>query len=561
MFFKSFIQSIFLSLIVILLVCCGDNEENAPREIKVKARKNIDIKQELEKELQTFLKNPDATFFNLPADDSVIVLPFLQKLYTGSNPIPIWLTGNNFTPIGDTLFNLLKNARYYGLIPADYHVGIIDSLVEHVLDVKDSTYNVSGLARAELLLSDAYLKFGAHLNKGRFNPDTMILEWNPAKLDSAWLTVLKKGIQFNKLRWALDSLEPDHEGFILLQKEFRKYLVKMDTVKWDSIQFTNISDTAQFLKSLVNRLTITGDYDSTVKGNDSVKLAKALKHFQKRMNLDPDGKIGKFTRLGLMLSKETTIRQMEMALERWRWEPTRMPKIYFKVNIPTAMLTVYEKDTLVLKSRVVVGKPETQTPELASKLNYMIVYPYWNVPFKIATEEILPAVQRDTSYLRKKNFEVIGTGGKILDPHKIKWKNITKGNMYFMFRQRIGGDNSLGILKFNFNNKYGVYMHDTNSKRYFQGFYRYQSHGCIRLEKFFDVAKFIIRDDSLRYRPDSLLEYFLKQEQKKITIRKPLPIFVRYYSAEVDSAGKLQLYVDIYRRDEKLMRMAYKERK
>jgi murein L,D-transpeptidase YcbB/YkuD len=291
-------------------------------------------------------------------------------------------------------------------------------------------------------------------------------------------------------------------------------------------------------------------------------LAEGIKSFQKKMNLDPDGKLGKQTRRALANNKETDIRQMEMALERWRWEPKEYPKKYFWVNIPSCDLHVFEwdkkkkKDTLVLLSNVVVGKPENQTPVLKSKINYMIIYPYWKVPYSIAWKEILPAVQADTSYLRRKGFEVIGAHGVPVDTRKIKWKKYNKDNLPYSFRQVIGEDNSLGVLKFNFNSRFGVYMHDTNSKKYFKTFYRWQSHGCIRLEKYYEAARFIIRDDTLKLPYDTLDKWLATPEQQKINLRKPMPIFVKYFSTIADSTG-LHRYIDVYRKDEQMWRMLY----
>lgn len=111
-------------------------------------------------------------------------------------------------------------------------------------------------------------------------------------------------------------------------------------------------------------------------------------------------------------------------------------------------------------------------------------------------------------------------------------------------------------MKFNFNNPFGVYLHDTNSKRYFKTNNRAQSHGCIRLEKFSELADFLIRDDSLHYTHDSLQVYFAKQEQRKIRLKKPLPIYTRYYTAQADSTG-LKLYIDVYRKDEEMMKLIY----
>ena len=154
--------------------------------------------------------------------------------------------------------------------------------------------------------------------------------------------------------------------------------------------------------------------------------------------MEPDGKIGKLTRQAFQYNREKVLRQMEMAIERWKWEPDSMPVKYFWINIPSFQLTVMEEDTIVMESNIVCGKPETQTPLLSSKLNFMTIYPYWNVPYSIASKEILPAVQRDTAYLRKKNMEVINSKNEVLDPSKIKWKRYNAKNLPYKFRQRIG---------------------------------------------------------------------------------------------------------------------------
>ena len=188
----------------------------------------------------------------------------------------------------------------------------------------------------------------------------------------------------------------------------------------------------------------------------------------------------------------------------------------------------------------------------------MLIYPYWNVPYSIAWKEILPMVQKDTSYLRRKGFECVDYKGRVMDISKMKWKKYSKDYLPFKFRQRIGGDNSLGICKFNFHNKYGIYMHDTNSKKYFKTFYRYQRHGCIRLEEFIKTAKFLIRDDTLRIPYDTLMDYFLTTTQRQISIRKPVPIYIKYYTVRADDSTGLHMYIDIYKRDEKMMQLLYK---
>jgi len=528
---------------------------------KVEVKKPQDVNGEVLKIISSTYSNIKNDTLLIINNDTLITFSFFDKLKSKTELL--FSDKGKLSPLGDTIYSIIKNARNYGLYKNDYHFNSLQNLTSNFFDKKNGVYNASAIANAEVLLTDAYLKFGAHLNKGRFSSDTIMLEWNPKKLDTNWVTTLKKGLQTKNIASAFDSLEPKHQGYHFLKQALINYINENEKINWDSISFK--TDSANAIQHLKERLINTGFYIDTLKINDSLKLSKAIKLFQQQFNLEPDGKLGKYTKQALAMDKETTIRQMEMALEHWRWEPTKYPEKYAIVNIPSAEINVWEwdkkhkEDTLVLNSKVVVGKPENQTPTLKSKINYMMIYPYWSVPYSIAWKEILPMVQRDTNYIHKKNFEVINSKGEVVtNLGKLNWKRFNKEYLPVKFRQRVGNENSLGICKFNFNNKYGVYLHDTNSKRYFKTFYRYQSHGCMRLEKFVDLARFLIREDTLKLPYDTLNAYFARPIQKQVNLRKPLQLYVRYYTAHVDNKNKLQKYIDIYRKNESMIKMVYK---
>jgi murein L,D-transpeptidase YcbB/YkuD len=550
---------------VLFLFSCNNEEEKKKEPVKnIVIKKPEDVNKTTLESYKEILKKAVNDSLLVYDSDTLEAVEFFGNIKPQKDVI--FFEKGKLTPLGDSVYYFAKNARYYGLYPQDYHARKLDTLLPKTFDKTSGSYFSEYIAHAEVLLTDAYLKMGAHLNKGRFNPDTALLEWRPEKLDTNWLSILRYGLDNNCIRRCFDSLEPQHEGYKFLKYAFHKYINENETRNWDSISFFNIKDTTVFLQQLKDRLIATGDYNDSLKVNDSLKLAKALKKFQKKMNLDPDGKMGKYTKQALQLSKEQTIRQMEMALERWRWEPKKYPEKYAMVNIPSANIRVFEwwkkkkQDTLVLLSNVVVGKPETPTPLLQSKINYITIYPYWNVPFKIAWEEILPAVKRDTNYLHRKNFEVIGGNGQVItNIGKLPWKKYNKEYLPIRFRQRIGDDNSLGVCKFNFNNKYGVYLHDTNSKRYFKTFYRYQSHGCIRLDKYYAMLRFVMREDTLKTPYDTLNEWLKRPIQQKLTPKKPIPIYVRYYTAQTDSEMNLRFFVDVYRRDEYMIKKLYRK--
>jgi murein L,D-transpeptidase YcbB/YkuD len=466
----------------------------------------------------------------------------------------LWFNQTEFNSKGDSLFKLIEKSNYYGLIPTQYHFSEIKHHLHLIHSTKDSI-NVTSLVKADLFLSDAYFLMGAHLNKGRFYADSLLLQTNFNNLDKGWDSILISGYHSGNLKAALDSLEPKFYNYQMLKKELATILNNVTLFQLDSIPFVNEKDSTikhLIIKSLIKQ----GFYDTLSNSNDSIKLVKAINKFQKKWFIEPDGKSGKYTKQAFSYNREKIIKQICMSMERWRWE-NKFPDKYAFINIPAFWLTVFEKDTVVMQSAIVCGKPDHQTPILKSKIDHMLIYPYWNVPISIATKEILPAVQRDSSYIRRKNFEVLGAKDNILDYTKISWKKYTEHYLPVRFRQRIGEENSLGVVKFNFNNPFGVYLHDTNSKRYFKTSNRSQSHGCIRLEKFEEFADFLIRDDSLHYTPDSLKVYFARKQQHILKLKKPLPIYVRYYTAQADSTG-LKLYIDIYRKDEDMMKLIYK---
>jgi murein L,D-transpeptidase YcbB/YkuD len=149
---------------------------------------------------------------------------------------------------------------------------------------------------------------------------------------------------------------------------------------------------------------------------------------------------------------------------------------------------------------------------------------------------------------------------RIIITSPINWNKYSKNNFPFYLRQRIGEDNSLGVLKFNFNNKYGIYLHDTNNHELFKKQNRALSHGCVRLEKYEEFARFLIRDDSKNYPVDSLNVDLLKEQQKYAYLKRPIPIYINYFTAEVDCNNELFYFIDVYKRDEEMIKVLYKHK-
>ena len=141
----------------------------------------------------------------------------------------------------------------------------------------------------------------------------------------------------------------------------------------------------------------------------------------------------------------------------------------------------------------VVGRKKNPTPTIASYITNIVTFPFWNVPFSIASKELLPKVQKDESYLERNNFEVVDGKGNAIDDSDLNWDSYTEKNFPYFFRESTGPNNSLGVLKFNLGNPFSIYLHDTNSKSGFAKDSRFLSHGCVRLEKPIELADLLTR--------------------------------------------------------------------
>jgi murein L,D-transpeptidase YcbB/YkuD len=545
-------------LLVFCLSSCNRCSTEKPRVdlVESPADVQVHVEEQIANQLQVKNGQPPSSLHISTTD--ILATSHVLAVYEKEKNSVQWSARGQLNANADTLLKILHQARDYGLIAKDYHVLVIDSLLRTALDAKTKKTNAVNLAQADILLTDAFFVFATHLNKGRLRADTILPAFKITEVKKNLDSLYTLARQKRNFRACFDSLEPHNEQYHLLKAQLQKFRMQWEQHPWETLLPIE-KDTVAFYRSLKHLLIQTRDYDSTVKGNDSVKISKALKVFQKRYDLDTDGKLGKNTMRILHMTTEQRIRQIEVNMERLRMEPDHYPKRYLWVNIPQFEMKVMNDDTLFMNSRVVVGLPEKQTPLLESKIQYIMLYPYWNVPNSIATKEILPVLKRDTSYLRKKNFDVLDWHGNVVDPATINWKNYTEKHLPYRFRQREGEDNSLGIMKFNFTNKFGVYLHDTNSKKYFKRDVRALSHGCMRLENYMDLAKYLIRDDSVKYPVDSLLTDILKQQQKQVNLKKPLPIFTKYFSAVVDEEGTLKLFMDVYRRDELTERVLYRD--
>ena len=278
---------------------------------------------------------------------------------------------------------------------------------------------------------------------------------------------------------------------------------------------------------------------------DTTAFKKAIGKYQAAKKLKVTGRINENTVKSLNDTDWERFKRIAISLDKYKLMPDTVPPIYVWVNLPSYHLKVIECDTLVMDSRVIVGAVKTRTPELHSEISNFITYPQWTVPFSIVFKEMLPAIQKDVAYLEKQNLIVVDKNDSVLDPEKIDWSKLSKKKFPYLIKQREGDDNSLGVLKFNFRNKYAVYMHDTNARWMFQKSLRALSHGCVRVQDWRGLAHFLVRNDTVKYSLDTLASWIVREEKHVVSGFKKVPLFIKYFTCE-GAYGKVKFYDDIY---------------
>jgi murein L,D-transpeptidase YcbB/YkuD len=282
---------------------------------------------------------------------------------------------------------------------------------------------------------------------------------------------------------------------------------------------------------------------------DDDAFETAVMRFQEDHALKPDGVLGQYTRMLLAESNQHAIDRTILSLERWRWRSV-FPDRYVWVNIPEYLLRIYYNDTLYSEHRVVVGKPDHKTPQLTSKIRAVVAMPFWTQPQSIASKEFLPAIQANANYAARNHYKVY-RGEKEIDPKTINWKKYKESNFPFRIKQDPGDDNALGLVKFEFNNKFGVYIHDTPSKAFFNRDVRAYSHGCVRCDEPDSLAHILLRwDPKQKITPDSLDTLIAHQTHTTIALYKPVTIQIDYITVTTNAKGFLLVHPDVYLRDE-----------
>jgi murein L,D-transpeptidase YcbB/YkuD len=479
----------------------------------------------------------------------------MVRYYVEGNGRPLWI-GTGLMP---GFIALLRGAEDHGLQPSDYPVDYLESL----LDASAKT-DVKGHSLIEQLFSAHFLKFAADLKTGRLLPNKVDpgLYWKEKRVDL--VGALQTLDQIRDVPRFVEFWQPQIPEYLALKGALQTYRKLSAAGGWavvppGEVLKPGMSDAR--VPVVRRRLAATdgavvsspGSADGETLYDES--LIEAVKHFQKRHGLEPDGVIGQNTLLQLNIPVNARIRQIIANMERWRWMPERLGDHYIMVNIAGFELKRVRNDRVEEKMRVVVGLPYHRTPIFSETMKYLEINPYWNVPHSIAIREELPKLQSDPAELATAGFEAV-SGDKVIDVRSVDWRQYSTANFPFRLRQKPGPRNALGRVKFMFPNRFNVYLHDTPSRTLFARAKRAFSHGCIRVARPIDLAEQVLAQNSgwARARIEQVLA---TGERTIVNLDQPLRVHITYATAWDDANGRVHFAADIYQRDEALQRALF----
>lgn len=547
-----------ISLLSVLIISCKSKHSASQKQIVEDPAKMDDkVNENITAVLQYAIENNGKINDSIKLNTTVIVDSFYQK----NNYENIWSKNEAWQPLADSLYNFIEASETYGLFPADYHYK--DLKILRLSIAKDSLIrkDANVWTKAELMLSDAFMQIAKHLKQGRLLPDSISLSSDTTMLNEFFIKNLNAVVENKSLSAFFNSLEPKHKAYTELKNGIKKFVDTMDRRFYTYVIYP-YKDSLAFIKKLQKRLKESGYLNAEINNADSTQLASAVKSFQKYRGIKADGKINSALIKILNTSDAERFKRIAINLDRYKQLPVSLPVKYVWVNLPAYYLRVYDNDTIVLESKTIVGKPATRTPKLNSEITNMITYPKWTIPNSIIKKDIIPQMKKNPGYLAHKGFSLVDLKGESVDPYSVNWQKYTKGIPYKVV-QGSGDDNALGIFKFNFDNPYNVYLHDTNQRYLFKNAARDLSHGCVRVQDWEKLAFYIAQNDSmnlkegsiLSYTTDSLKTWIANKVKKTVIVRNRIPLFIRYFTCEAKN-GKIIFYDDIYGED-KLLREKY----
>ncbi len=537
---------------------------------------------------------------SLVCQDQLIYMDTLRNYYKARNYKPLWwdaLTGDSasWADLELTFAHSVSHGmdhRYYQLPFVHFHKGAIDSM-------QSTAKAYRRLAELELILSNHMLRMYEDIANGRSKPRDvygytyMLPPNNKKELD------FDNFLNEKDKNSIIDNLHNGDTTYNKLRNILTFYLKKKLEARSTAIDFSDypkieVGDTVAILPQVIAKLKakklpnddILNVQDTTIY---TAELASLIKKLQEKYSLTPDGIMGYKTYKVINASPKDNIDQVKANMERQRWFTRPNEGAYVYINLPVYEVAMHWEDS-VKTMRVCIGKnlPDNydalvkeytdsgwlyklpknmETPQIASKITYMVINPTWTIPYSIIRNEMWWRLVRDPAYLSREGYKVF-RGKTEVNGDTIQWSKVNRNRIPYRIVQNPGPKNSLGTVKYMFNNPFSIYLHDTPSKSAFNKTQRAVSHGCVRLQDPILFGEYLTQNskeynaDDFRIMmgypprdPERLKDYdptdstaaIQKLEETTIVrLEKPMPLYLDYRTVYYDREWKLHFCYDIY---------------
>jgi murein L,D-transpeptidase YcbB/YkuD len=365
-----------------------------------------------------------------------------------------------------------------------------------------------------------------------------------------------------KPREALNDLRPDpipwrsDEMLAKMEAAIERYQRVVSNGGWPQIPagpMLRLDDDGERVVHLKRRLAASGDlqgypgYLNSRAFDD--RLETAVRDFQDRSGLRVTGRVDRPTLAQLNGSAAARLEQLKLNHRRIsELMQARVEDRYILVNAAAYQLEAVEGYEVRRRHRVIVGKPDRQTPAIKATIRGFNFFPYWRVPDSVATLDLIPRLQREPDYLQKEQIRAFnGFGGPEVDTHSINWSAVDPAKI--KFRQDPGPQNALGLVRIDMPNEYIVYMHDTPLKPLFNQRARAFSAGCVRVQEVFELVEWIARYEPGWERPGRVQEVIEAGRPVDVKLTRPVPVYFTYITAWAEGDGVAVFRPDIYGRD------------
>ena len=303
------------------------------------------------------------------------------------------------------------------------------------------------------------------------------------------------------------------------------------------------------------RLIIEGDLPPAGRSHDlsysfDERTSAGLREFQRRYGMRVTGRIDRATLGQMNVSAYQRLEQLRLNQRRIRdlLEEKVDGNRYVLVNVPAYQAEAVEDDIVRLRHRVIVGKPDRQTPSIRTTIRGLNFFPYWRVPDSVAKLDLIPRLIQEPEYLYEQKIRAFeGFGGPEVDTTAIDWRMVNPEKV--KFRQEPGPQNALGLVRIDMPNEHIVYMHDTPMKSLFDQTGRAFSAGCVRVQEVFLLVEWIARYEPGWEQPGRVQEVIASGEAHDVKLTKPIPVFFTYLTAWAEADGRAEFRPDIYGRD------------